>query len=337
MEQFENFSDSIPLEWYKTRDCWMVSKKIIALLNGRNYEALDLNAYFYYNNDAEVGNFSEGFCNIIRKNISLVEERNMVPEIKREYDFIKQFIGMNCEGKNCNGEEAFALCQKAFSKGASCVLWIDTFYAEWNGMFEQVHFPHCVTLIKLARDKSVIIDTFREESASFEIDNTKLFSITNSVNIFIKNKGFEEFTNIDEMIYVFMRDFVLKYDAIVEYIKGIENLTNDLIKLKDNINEVNDENVIKLMMRIFVNQHQKGVAQTKIMKRAEFVEEKILALCDEINNLWGVCAGIFAKIFYLPTERRSLKYNILCQSLLEIKRKLEIFDKIIKEKERKDD
>lgn len=319
----------VPEEWYEIKDCWMVACKMVALQNGKDGSLLDLNAYFYYNReDAE--KYPDGFEGIVRKNISIAEDRETKKEIEQEYDFLHQFIGLYCSGMSCSGEKAFKYAYSHVEKGASCILWIDTFYAEWNGMYQQVHFPHCVTIMKMDPEKCVIFDAFQKENPCFEVETERLFAMTNFVNIFEEDRNYNEFKNANEVMDVFVKNFIVKYKSIDDYIGVLENVSEDMEKIKNNLDvELDNENTIKLTMRIFVNQYQKGTAQLACFKQATSITGEMLQLCEDINNLWRLCASVFAKIAYLSSEKRRQKYDLLCSSVKEIRSKLITFDELM--------
>ena len=87
----------VPEDWYEIKDCWTVACKMVALQNGKDASLLDLNAYFYYNRE-DGEKYPDGFEGIVRKNISIAEDRETRKEIEQEYDFLHQFIGLNCTG-----------------------------------------------------------------------------------------------------------------------------------------------------------------------------------------------------------------------------------------------
>lgn len=330
MTEFNELLSKVPEDWYEIKDCWMVACKMVALQKGRNDNPLDLNAYFYYNRE-DKDTFPDGFEGIVRKNISIAEDRETKKEIKQEYDFLKQFIGLKCIGKPYSGKEAYEYARDSFLEGAGCILWIDTFYAKWNGMYNQVHFPHCVTILDMTSEKSVVFDAFRKEEPCFEVENERLFEMTNFVNVFCADEKFVEFKDVDEMMLLFMKNFIMKNKSIDDYISVLDTVSKDLERIKANLDdELDNENTIKLTMRIFVNQYQKGEAQLKCFKRAKTVTKEMLQLCEEINELWRLCASVFAKICYLSSEKRKIKYDLLCRSVKEIREKLITFDEIIK-------
>lgn len=307
----------------------MVACKIIALQNGKDASLLDLNAYFYYNREDDE-KYPDGFEGIVRKNISIAEDRETRKEIEQEYDFLYQFIGLNCTGLAYAGKKAFEYAYASVSLGASCILWIDAFYAEWNGMYQQVHFPHCVTIMEMNAEKCTIFDAFRKENPCFEVETEHLFTMTNFVNLFKKDLSHSEFKDANEMMDVFMNKFIIKYQSIDDYISVLGNVIEDLEKIKDNLDvELDNENTIKLTMRIFVNQYQKGTAQLARFKQASSVTSEMLQICEEINDLWRLCAGVFAKIAYLSSEKRRQKYDLLCNSVNEIRSKLIVFEELI--------
>lgn len=331
MNEQKDFLSKVPVEWYDIKDCWMVASKIVALMNERNPEPLGLNAYFFYREMA--GNvYPSGLRGIVRKNISVVEERETIPEVEREYEFIKRFIGMKCEGSACCREEAMEYAKTIISEGSGCVLWIDTYYAKWNEMYNKIHFPHCVVLLDISENKSKIIDTFNRETPCFEVDNCNLYEMTNFVNKFSVDESFEAFIDKSEMVKVFREEFIIKYDAILEYIDNLKHFKKDFIEAASNIEkDVEDENTIKLLMRMFVNLYQKGVEQLEILRAVENLGLEMIQICEDVNQLWRLCAGIFAKICYLNKEKRIIKYNCLCEHIEDAIKKLAIFDKLLKE------
>ncbi len=319
----------VPEDWYEIKDCWTVACKMVALQNGKDASLLDLNAYFYYNRE-DGEKYPDGFEGIVRKNISIAEDRETRKEIEQEYDFLHQFIGLNCTGLAYAGKKAFEYTYASVSKGASCILWIDTFYAEWNGMYQQVHFPHCVTIMEMNAEECTIFDAFQKENPCFEVETEHLFAMTNFVNIFKKDLNHSEIKSANEMMNVFTNNFTIKYKLIDDYISVLGKFIEDLEKIKDNLDvEVDNENTIKLTMRIFVNQYQKGIAQLARFKQASSVTSEMLQICEEINNLWRLCAGVFAKIAYLSREKRRQKYDLLCNSVNEIRSKLIVLEELI--------
>lgn len=332
MEEFNSLVSRVPENWYEIKDCWMVACKMVTMQLGRQDKYLDLNAYFYYNRSNEV-RFPEGFEGIIRRNISVAEDREKTKEVEMEYDFLRQFVGLSCKGKACTRKEAYEYVRERFDADTGCIMWIDTFYAEWNEMCQQVHFPHCVTVFRVKPDKCVIFDAFRKENPCFEVETDRLFAMTYYVNIFKGDEKYAGFKNDDEALNIFFKNFILKNKSIEDYIDALRCVESDLEKTKPNLNkELNNENTIKLMMRIFVNQYQKGCAQLRFFKQTRKMPDEMIGTCEDINGLWKLCSGVFAKICYLSNEKKKTKYDLLCNSVNEIRNKLVNFDEMINRK-----
>lgn len=332
MQSYDELLNKIPEEWYEIKDCWKIACKMVSFQKERNDLPLDLNAYFFYKENPI--NNSLGFEGIYRKSISVAEDSAVSLEVQQEYDFLNQFLGFDCYGRTCSGKEAYQFAYNGMDRGEGCVLWLDTYYTEWNGMYQQIHFPHCVTVMEMELDKCVVFDAFRREEPFIEIDTESLFNLVTYVNFFKLVESFHGPQTMDEMLDIFLNNFLIKYNSIPEYINRLGIFYNDLIASKYEIdsNEIN-ENAIKLTMRMFVNQYQKTTAQLNCFGMATNVSEEVIQVCEEIKNSWKKCANIFAKICYLPIEKRKIKYELLCDQIMSIREKLLLFDRIISRKE----
>ena len=316
MYDVDEVISQVPDVCRELEDCWVSALIVVSTMRKRNYKPLFLNSYMYYDSSLRYENL-QGFEKIIRKNIAIAEadRHDFEEDVEIECEFLKEFLGMNCTGKASSGDDAEKYAKRMIAGKASCILWMDTYLVPWNPMYKKIHFQHCTTIIEYGARECLVYDALNSGNECFTVPTKELFNMTNYVSVICDCHSIIGQSDEQKQVPYFVDKYMFRYNGIKKYIGAIQLFLRDLKDCSSAIiedMEGQNEDIVKLMMRIFVNQYQKCMKQYDIFDRSGRISEEDMIIFEELNNTWKSCGSLFAKICFLSGEKRAKKFEDLC-------------------------
>lgn len=319
------FIERIPDICYSLEDCWCCALIAICTYYNIDYAPILINSGFFYQHKIKNNN-KITFDNIISNSVSIAQTGensfDMIGDmslIESERVFLQNFLGL--EGKftfTDNDTKGENLIIDNIKKGIPIIAWIDTYVCPWNNMYGKYHFPHCFVIFDCDGEYCDIFDSLYQKSIAqikFEIIKNRVYY----TNCFTMNEKKIDFSNLKlNDLWKILSDVYYKGESIFAvYEKNISMFVNDIKQCdtlyNDDINEEDEK--IKLLMRIFVNNHQKVKQAYEVLKNNFEITNDIDSIIQQDIKCWKVAGTLLIKICFLPKEMRESRLNNLYEYL----------------------
>lgn len=315
-----DFEKRIPDFIGNIKDCWLTATVLVAISMAKDYRVLFLHNSFQYSEENDGNEIS--FHKVICKHMDLDFKGNyMNPIVANEDLFLHKIMGFNVSYyslENIAKEREQYL--KTLMRENVSVMWFDTFSCPWNPMYQQRHVLHCIAVIKTKGDICYVYDSLKMKHAVFSIDLDFLFDIGRYVFIY-KDELQNPINNI-EMAYQHYANEILRSEKLQNQIlSNLKLFYMDCLKLKENIinnAELEDENTVRLMMRLFENQYERVSLQQMVYEQIACVKAEHTNVLERLKMNWKIASLSFARTCFLPVSKRETTYSALCLSVQNI-------------------
>ncbi len=315
-----DFEKHIPDFVGNIKDCWLTAMVLVAISMAKDYRILFLHNSFQYSEESDENEIS--FHKVICKHMDLELKGNCVnPIVTNEDLFLRKIMGFNVSYYSLeNIDKEREQCLKTLMRENVSIMWFDTFSCPWNPMYQKRHVLHCIAVIKTKGNICYVYDSLKMKHAIFSIDLDFLFDI--GIYVFIYKDALHKPLNDIGMAYRHYVNEILRREKLQNQIlSNLKLFYMDCLKLKKNIisnAELEDENTVRLMMRLFENQYEKVSLQQMVCEQIACVKAEHLNVLECLKKNWKMASLSFGRTCFLPASKRETAYSALCLSVQNI-------------------
>lgn len=326
-----DFEENLPEFVGDIKDCWLAAMTSVAVCMEKDYRILLFHNSFQYSETDDNDEIS--FEKIIHKHMDMHLKGDIVtPLIANEDIFLHKLMNLNVSYysmDNISKDRREYL--KSLVREHVAVIWLDIFFCPWNPMYQKKHILHCVTLVETKENIIYAYDSLKNKQAVFTVDLDLLFDI--GIFLFIyKDEMQNQLWDIESAYQYYVEEFLKTNGLHKAILFNLKRFYADLIKMKNSYTdykELEDENVVRLMMRLFENQYEKSTLQAMIFKDISCVIPESIDVLEKIGTNWKLASFSFARACFLPVSQKKDCFSKVCLLVGDILADTELFFHLI--------
>lgn len=294
------------------KDCWLIAMILVCVCMKRDYRILFLNLSFQYTKKSDCCN---SFKSIVYNHMDIELCGQIIDDaFSCEDECLHKLLNFRVEYYSTIGldEEKRTFLKEKIIKNIA-IIWIDTFKCSWNPMYKKEHLLHCITLVKTNGNRCYVYDTLKDKEKFFieSIDNL----LEQSIYMFIYEEKEDDIKELETAYQIYKNDIVKKSKFDEKVVLNLHSFYNDINKLQEKgIQElyIYDENIMKLMIRLFENQYERSTLQINVYRSIPNVSFEMIGVLECIKKYWKMASIAFARMCFAKNEKKEEAFHSLC-------------------------